>query len=148
MAMPVFVSGVDERCTFRDPGVVDENIRMAQTFAQLAEHSLDALRIGNVTGKRHRAVSDLGCDLLDLFNCSGSDCDARTFTCERECDSAPDASTAAGYQCRLSFEHVLVTSETGFAFFEKCVYAFVPVLRFKTTQLCFRLVTKHLFQFR
>ena len=103
--MPVFVGGVDERCAFSNAGVVDENISVTKTFAQLAEHSLDALRIGNVTDERDGVVADLGCNLLDLFDCSGGDCDARSFACERECDRTSDASAAAGYQCRLSFEH-------------------------------------------
>src|ERR1044072_8215851 len=130
MAMPVFVGGVDERCALGDARVVDENIGMTNTLAQFAEHALNALRIGNITSERHSAVTNLGCNLLDLFNCSGGDCDACSVARESERNRASDATAAAGYQCRLSVEHILMTSEPRFAFFEKCVYAFVPVLRF------------------
>ena len=146
--MPVFVSGVDEGGALGDAGVVNKDIGVTKTFAQFAEHSLDALRIRNVTGERDGAVANLGCDLLDLFNRSGGDCDACSFACERERDRSSDASAAAGYQCCFAFEHVLVTSEPRFAFFEKCLDAFVTVVRIKTTQLSFSLVTKHLIQFR
>src|SRR5688572_12148339 len=105
MAMPMFVSGVDERCALRNAGVVDEDIGMAKTFSQFVVHALDALRIGNITGDRDGTVADLSCDLLDLFNCSGDDCDACSFACERDRDRASDASTAARYQCRFSLEH-------------------------------------------
>src|ERR1041384_2836039 len=106
--MPVFVGRVDERGALRNAGVVDENISVTKTFMQLSEHALDALRIRNVTGERDGAVANLVCDLLDLFNRSGGDCDACSFTCERECDRAPDASTAAGYECCFSAQHLLM----------------------------------------
>ena len=95
--MPEFVSSVDECGTFRDTGVVDENIRVAETLAHLAEHPRDAFRIGDIAHEGNRAVADLTSDLFDLFGRARRDCDTHTLACKRERYCASYASAAAGY---------------------------------------------------
>ena len=104
--MPELVGGVDDCGALGDARVVDENIRVAKTFAQIAEHACDAFRIGDVTDERDRIVADFPRDLFDLFGSSRGNGDADSLACEGEGDSATDASAAASDQRDLVFEHV------------------------------------------
>src|ERR1044072_2948480 len=99
MAMPELVAGVYERGAFRDAGVVDENVGVAELFTQFSEHARDAFRIRDIADEADGSIANLMSDLFDLFGSPRRDCDARALACESECDGAADTSTAASYQC-------------------------------------------------
>ena len=104
--MPEFVAGVNDCRTLGDAGVVDENIRVAELFAQLGKHTRNALRIRNVTDEGNGVAANLTGNLLHLFGGPGSHGYAGAFIRECAGNRAANAAAAARYQRYLSFEHL------------------------------------------
>ena len=100
--MPELVGGVDDCSALGDARVVDENVRVAKTFAQIAEHACDAFRIGDVADERDRAVTDLVSNLFYLFGSSRCDRDVDASTRKGKGNRAANASAAAGDQSCFS----------------------------------------------
>src|SRR4051812_976472 len=98
MFMPELVSGVDDGGALRHPGVVDENIYVANSL----KHPRDTLRVGYVAYQRDCFVTDLTCDLFDLFGSPRGNGDTDTFACEGECDRATNPAAAACNQSCFS----------------------------------------------
>jgi hypothetical protein len=107
MAMPKLVSRVHQCRTLRDAGVVDEDIRVAESFTQVAEHAFDTFRIGDVTNERDRIITNLTSDLFNLFGSSSCNRDARAVTSERQGDGATNPSPTASYECCFAVQHIV-----------------------------------------
>ena len=100
--MPELVSGVGDRSAFCDAGVVHENVSVAETLAQIAEHAGDAFRIGDVANERDSVVADFIRDLLYLFGSSRSDGDTDARACKGQGDCATNTTAAASNQSCFS----------------------------------------------
>ena len=55
-AIPVLVRGVEQRREHRDPGIVDQRVEPAKTFAQRVHRRCHGLRIRDVAMQRQRVV--------------------------------------------------------------------------------------------